>query len=391
MGSVNTEKHESPQKVLQNIFSKKYLPALDGLRFVAVLMVLLDHGGIQHLGGDGVTYFFVLSGFLFSWILCRQWERDKTISFRRFYFRRTFRIVPACYCCLVFTIVAKNLLGLPVDYAHAVSAFTYTANYYNALYNHPPTGFSFFWSLAVEEQFYLIWPILFLFFIKRGRKSLMRFLLISIIFICTWRCWLAWNEIVSHAWLYNAFDTRIDSIAIGCLFGLLIRENWFQLLLHRLTQNVWSPLLPFGLLVFVHSLPRSFHYSLGFTVESVLMGILLVQMIVLSNCPFWSWLNWKPIRFLGVLSYSMYLYHAWGLAAGRVLSSLPLEGQVLAGVLFTIILATASYYLVELPFQKLRDRWEPAFCGERESKKANNWSQSIRPALQQFMNSKKHG
>ncbi len=57
MGSVNTEKHESPQKVLQNIFSKKYLPALDGLRFVAVLMVLLDHGGIQHLGGDGVTYF----------------------------------------------------------------------------------------------------------------------------------------------------------------------------------------------------------------------------------------------------------------------------------------------------------------------------------------------
>jgi len=156
MDSQNSEEHEPQSEALQNVFAQKHLPALDGLRFVAVLMVLFDHGGINHLGGDGVTYFFVLSGFLFSWLLCRQWERNKSISFRRFYFRRTCRIVPACYCCLIFTIAAKNILGLPVDYAHAVSAFTYTANYYNAFYNHPPTGFSFFWSLAVEEQFYLV-------------------------------------------------------------------------------------------------------------------------------------------------------------------------------------------------------------------------------------------
>lgn len=388
MNCQSRQNRQATSEALQDVFAQKHLPALDGLRFIAVMLVIFDHGGINHLGGDGVTYFFVLSGFLFSWLLCKQWEQKKHISFRRFYFRRTLRIVPACYCCLLFTIAAKNALGLPVDYAHAISAFTYTANYYNALHNHPPTGFSFFWSLAVEEQFYLIWPILFLFFIKRGRQSLIRFLAISIVTVCVWRSWLAWNQLVPRAWLYNAFDTRIDSIAIGSLLGLLIREKWFQPLLQRLTRYFWGPVVLLGLICLAHSLPPTFHYSLGFTVESLLMGILLLQMIVLSKHPLWSWLNWKPIQFLGVLSYSMYLYHAWGLAAGRQFATVPLEGQVLLGAFCTVALAAGSYYIVELPFQKLRDHWEPSFCGEKVSSGQIKWSSSAKQPLQRVSNSK---
>ncbi|MCG6156089.1 acyltransferase family protein [Rubinisphaera margarita] len=131
-----------------------------------------------------------------------------------------------------------------------------------------------------------------------------------------------------------------------------------------------APVLTFALLVGVHALPETFHYSVGFTIESLLMGLLMIQLVMLSNRGCWKWLDWKPIRFLGVLSYSMYLYHAWGLAAGRRIGtgSLPLE--VFAGVGFTILLACGSYYCVEVPFQKLRDQWEPWIAADRRHQPA---------------------
>lgn len=338
-----------------DVFARKHLPALDGLRFVAVMLVILNHGELIHVGGDGVTIFFVLSGFLFSWLFCKQWEKKGTIDFKRFYYRRTLRIMPACIFCLIFTVVAKITLEIPVDYAHAFSALTYTANYYNAFFDHPPSGFSHFWSLAVEEQFYLVWPIVFYFFMKRSRKSLKQFLVISIVCIGLWRSWLTLSLHVSEAWLYNAFDTRIDSIAIGCLFGLLIQEEWFRATLKKLTFAFWTPIVPITLLCITHVLPSWFHYSAGLSIDSILMGIVVLQLIILSEHPIWNWLNSKPIKFGGVLSYSMYLYHPWGLAVGWKLAFLPLFLQIIVATVATVILAACSYYLIELPFQRLRD------------------------------------
>ncbi len=352
-----------------SVFRQGHLPALDGLRFIAVLLVIFDHGGLQHYGGDGVTYFFVLSGFLFATLLTRQWDRYGEISFRRFYFRRTMRIVPACYCCLLFTIFAKQLLSLPVDYAHALSAFTYTANYYNAFFDHPPTGFSFFWSLAVEEQFYLVWPVVFVACMHRSRRTLMAFLAITILIVCSWRSWLCLTHRAEVAWLYNAFDTRIDSIAIGCLLGLLVQSSRLEAILRRLSGHVLAPVLTFGILVSVHTWPETFHYSVGFSVESLLMGLIMIQLVMLSNRSCWKWLDWKPIRFLGVLSYSMYLYHAWGLAAGRMLGTGSLTLEVFAGVGFTVLLAFGSYSCIELPFQRLRDQWEPWIAADRQEQR----------------------
>ncbi|MCA8986633.1 MAG: acyltransferase [Planctomycetaceae bacterium] len=349
----------APSAGIASVFQQKHLPALDGLRFIAVMLVIFDHGGIQHSGGDGVTYFFVLSGFLFSWLFSRQWEKEGSISFRRYYWRRTMRIMPACYACILFTIAGRLLLQNPVDYNHALAAATYTANYYNALNDHPATGFSFFWSLAVEEQFYLIWPMVFVYGMTRGRQTLIRILLLTIGAVCCWRSLLRLGFDVESPWLYNAFDTRIDSIAIGCLLGMIIQEAWFQRFLKVATASVFFPILTIACVMGVHKLPEDFHYSVGFTIESFFIGLGLLQLLVLSRHKLWNWLNWKPIQFLGVLSYSMYLYHAWGLAVGWKFTMLPLTAQVLIGALATVVLACFSYYLVELPFQRMRDRWEP--------------------------------
>lgn len=94
--------------VASPLLDKNHLPSLDGMRFVAVLMVMLYHGGINVPSADGVTFFFVLSGFLFAWLLGKEWRATGTISLRSFYFRRTMRIVPALYVCLLVSATSER-------------------------------------------------------------------------------------------------------------------------------------------------------------------------------------------------------------------------------------------------------------------------------------------
>jgi peptidoglycan/LPS O-acetylase OafA/YrhL len=106
-------------------------------------------------------------------------------------------------------------------------------------------------------------------------------------------------------------------------------------------------------------LPSAAHHLVGFTLYSCLVAVLIVQMLQLRHSLLWQWLDYRPVRFLGTISYPIYLYHIWGLGLGRWLTMLTPLGQVVAGTLFTLGGAVASYYFVERPFLRLKVRFEP--------------------------------
>ncbi|MEO9117055.1 MAG: acyltransferase, partial [Gemmatimonadaceae bacterium] len=152
---------------------QKHLPALDGLRAVAVFIVIAYHADItKGIPADlGVTLFFVLSGFLITWLLLREFDESGTISIRRFYVRRTLRIFPAYYVFAVISFALDTVLGKRWTIGLITVTFTYLVNYYNALFGHPTTSVAHAWSLAVEEQFYLLWPLVCLALLKRSRAT----------------------------------------------------------------------------------------------------------------------------------------------------------------------------------------------------------------------------
>jgi peptidoglycan/LPS O-acetylase OafA/YrhL len=344
-----------------DVLARRHLPALDGLRAVAVGLVILGHAGLGwFIPGDlGVSIFFVLSGFLITWLLLAEHDTTGTISLRGFYLRRTLRIFPAYYTFLMLSYAADWVLGHRWPLPLTLSALTYTVNYYNALTQTHAGTIAHAWSLGVEEQFYLLWPLAFLLLARLGRRALTRALVASIVLVLGWRSWLYLSGPGDAAYVYNAFDTRFDNVAVGCLLAVAASTGPVQRGAALVARYGWMPLVTV-LLVGWSRLNgwQEYHYSVGFTVNAVLLAVLVVQLMQLSAHPLWRWLEHPVARFLGVISYPLYLYHQWGISLGSHLRMLPPALQSVAGVLACIGLASASYYIVERPFLALKRRWE---------------------------------
>src|SRR5438067_3222943 len=144
---------------------EKNIPALNGIRAVAVALVMLFHFGFKGIpGGHGVLMFFVLSGFLITWLLLLEQEEKGSISLRAFYVRRALRILPAAYAFLLVGLGLLLVTHRQVVWTHVACVVAYVANYFTALH-HEDAGnglFRHLWSLAIEEQFYLLWPFVFM-------------------------------------------------------------------------------------------------------------------------------------------------------------------------------------------------------------------------------------
>ncbi len=340
---------------LSAALKRPHIPALDGIRAISVLIVILYHGGLERVPGDlGVSAFFVLSGFLITWLLFKEEDRTGSVSLKSFYFRRILRIFPAYYVFFTVSIAFDYIRGYRWDHALIYSGVLYVMNYYNALHGHPPGALSHAWSLAIEEQFYLLWPFLFLTF--RRRKE---FLISAIAVVCLWRTYLYGFHHVSPAYVYNAFDTRFDNLAIGCLLATLLHSQKLPRWISR--QSNPLALLALGLLVISRSFsPQLYHYTLGFTVDALLISILIVQAIALHDSRFWGWLEHPVSRYIGKISYPMYLYHIWAIGAAlRLHAALRLRvGPIPTAILITLLLASGSYYLVEAPFLRLKSNLE---------------------------------
>jgi len=347
---------------LEDSLSSSHIPVLDGLRAVAVFMVIIYHFGFERVpGAHGVMIFFVLSGFLITWLLLKENEKSGRVSLKAFYVRRVLRIFPAFYFYWMFLVAYLLLAGKQILWPHALSALLYTSNYYVALNGDPVNGFSHTWSLAIEEQFYLLWPALFL-ALRRNLTRMTAFLICLIGAAWLHRAVLCVWLHADQAYFYASFDTRIDQLMMGCVLAVLIRSGALKSFWEAISSSMFAPLLTLALLsvsmYFDFSLGFDYRDVVGFAVEPVLIAVLLVQLINLRSTPLWSWLDGAIPSYLGRISYSLYLYQALTLhPVKRILSAEPLLLQLAAAIAVTIIVATASYYLVERPFLKLKMLW----------------------------------
>jgi peptidoglycan/LPS O-acetylase OafA/YrhL len=348
----------APPSELERLLAGRHLPALDGLRAVSVFLVIQYHFGWNRVPGDlGVSAFFVLSGFLITWLLLKEHARTGTVSLMGFYWRRTVRIFPAYYVFLAVSFLWDAHRGDPRSEPATVSALTYTLNYYNALHGHPSSSVAHAWSLAVEEQFYLLWPALFLLAMPLGRAGVARVLVLAIAAVAAWRSALYLSGIAGEAYAYNAFDTRFDNLAVGCLLAVLLTHRPAARAASSIAGRWWGPLVTAALLVASRTmLGDRYHYSVGFTVDAILVAVLIVQLLLVHSARAWRWLDHPTVRYLGLLSYPLYLYHGFGISVARRLPALPGPVGLAVACAAATAIAAVSYHVVERPAMRLRSR-----------------------------------
>jgi peptidoglycan/LPS O-acetylase OafA/YrhL len=352
---------ESPKGAAFNI------PSLDGIRAISFLIVFLAHAGLNRFvpGYFGLSIFFFLSGFLITTLLRMEFEAAGDISLRQFYLRRVLRIFPPFYLIL-FSAAVLTMTGFFVEGSITPSAALaqacHVTNYYviyRGWWVGMAPGTSIYWSLAVEEHFYLIFPLLYLALRRRissgGRLALV--LLAWCLLVLVWRCALVFLLHAARERTYLASDTRVDSIVAGCILAVwhnpVLDEDSID---DRRLAYVWLPLGAASVLVSLLLRGDAFEQTLRYTMQS--FGLLPLFMAAVrwhDRTPF-RFLAWAPLRRLGVFSYSMYLMHLsvlFVIGKRTHLSSIP-KGALALGIV--ISLAAIIYRYVEKPCAKLRRR-----------------------------------
>jgi len=340
------------------------LASLDGLRAVAAFLVVFYHFGIQvSPGGLGVLAFFVLSGFLITWLLLAEQQRFGTVSLRAFYARRVLRLFPAFYVYWFLATVTVLALGKRFVFGEALAAFFYVHNYYQAFQDTPATAFSHTWSLGVEEQFYLLWPVLFLLLGLRHNLRHMAVGLAVIVFaVWVWRTVLVFGVGVPQRYVYSAFDTRADHLLIGCLLAVALRARFVPRFWRVLCTSPVMSLLTVSLTIITcvaeYRLGTTFRNTVSFLVHPLLIAVLIPQLISFRATMMWSWLNWRPVRYLGRISYSIYLYQQIAMEPPKqLLATYPWALRLAVSVAVVVGVASASHWLIEKPFLRLKDRY----------------------------------
>jgi peptidoglycan/LPS O-acetylase OafA/YrhL len=359
------------------VLDRPHLPALDGLRAIAVTLVIAAHVGIGSGGGLGVTIFFVLSGFLITWLLMKEHAATGTISLRRFYMKRALRILPAYYAFLACSLALDWRAGDGRSAPAALASLFYYMNYYNALHGHPTSSMAHAWSLAVEEQFYVVWPAAFLLLAARGRRALAGSLAAAICAVLIWLS-IAYALLgLGPAYVSNAFDCRFDALAAGSLLAAAGRSRRFASAADACVRR-WrtSPLLlACALVLAVECAPARVRYTVGFTAEALLIAFAISQLLIVRGSGPWRALEARPMRYLGRISYGMYLYHLWGLGAGAALAGTHVRLAFPGGFALTVAAASLSQYAIERPFLAIKARLS---TGRRTGRVPSlSWSPSL--------------
>ena len=338
-------------------------PALDGLRFLSIVPVIWHHSttgplaGLLGKGPVGVDLFFAISGFLITSLMLREQRATGRVAVGSFYARRALRIFPLYYAVLALYAVRAWLLpGADPVRAHFFRSLpywaTYTANWWVDFGVPHPVLFAFGWSLATEEQFYVVWP-----WIVRPSRG--------------------WLFPVVAALLLLAADQGVEH---GLWLGALPQDSTGR----RMVASIASPILMGALLAFLLDRPRGFAVAervLGHRASAPLALVAVVAMLAADGVPLVAvqvglvllvgaccvrpdqGLRWltdaAPVRWLGTVSYGMYLLHVSAITAARRVLPAGSSVPVVFGVAFalTLVAAWASYRWFERPFLGLRDRW----------------------------------
>jgi peptidoglycan/LPS O-acetylase OafA/YrhL len=326
--------------------------------------VFFAHGGFGALvpGGLGVTIFFVLSGYLITTLMRTEHAASGTIGFGSFYLRRLLRLMPPLLVVIAVTaaLSATAVIGGYLSHGGLLAALFYYGNYFVISHDFTglPAGVGVIWSLAIEEHYYLVFPPLAAWLLRKRSRSLAFCVLGTLsVAILTWRCWLAAHGI-SEAHLTMATDTRVDAILIGCLMALC----WNPWLDHVPAPRPALDLLVTAacLAILAGSLlyrDEMFRLTARYTLQSLAIAPLLWLSVARAGQWPFRWLNARPLTYLGVISYCVYLTHhviIEGIA--RHWPGLGLPALMLAAALLTLLVAEAMRRWIEQPCAKLRRR-----------------------------------
>lgn len=349
-----------------------YLPTLDGWRAIAILMVMVAHaanavfapgaGGedafwyaVTRYGAKGVDVFFGISGFLICSRLLEEHETHGTISLKGFYIRRALRILPPYAVYLAAIVILAALGTVPLGRTELLTSIFFSRNLFHTISDAASWFTGHLWSLAVEEHFYLLWPGLLVFWTPaKARRNVVLFALA----IAAWRIiefrLRLLEQVLPGVSFYERTDIRLDALLWGCWFALILRDAaWRERLTRLLGGWRWWFLMAALIAVMVLPIPLAMLWQ-ALLIAAVIAGTTLNPDTVVGR-----FLEAKPPRWIGRISYSLYLWQnlfliplgaAWHLG---LLQTLPLN------IVAAFAAAALSYYVVERRMIKLGHRLAP--------------------------------
>ena len=349
---------------------RRYIPGIDGLRAIAVIGVILYHLNIPWFQGgfSGVTVFFVLSGYLITDILIDEWNKNNKINYLRFMIRRFRRLAPALMVMIFFVTVWVTILDHPSFEklrSDLLPSLLYLTNWWYIFREvsyfdsfGPASPLTHIWSLAIEEQFYLIWPplvILGFTFIKRKRFRVLA-ILVGVI-ISAWLMMFYYIPGQDPSRVYYGTDTRAFSLLLGAALAFVWPSQRLSKTLPKHASVVLeivgiSGLLLLVIMFSVTSQFDHFHYQGGMLLLSILTS-LVVAALAHPASKLAKWLSIKPLQWIGVRSYGIYLWHY-----PIIILTTPIvntDGISLWRITFqiaaTLVVSALSYRFVEEPIR----------------------------------------
>lgn len=371
---------------------KVYFPSYNGIRFIAALSVIIYHIEqtkmiykfdnyfdipFMHIMGKlGVILFFVLSGFLITYLLMQERKETNTISIKDFYIRRILRIWPLYYLIVLaglFIMPQMHFFDIPSWTDHMHSSFglkvflfmIFVPNVAQSLIL-PIPYIGQCWSVGVEEQFYLIWPVL----IKRVKDKVVNMLFGVIIFYLILR--------FSFIFLHNAFPTKnvfeilnnfwenyfnIDCMAIGGIAAFILFKDKQKII--KILFSIYTQIIVYLLLILMFSFGVKLEYF-AYEPYAILFAIMLLNLA--GNKKSILNLEFKFLSYLGKISYGLYMYHQIAIVITiKVLYNFGFNNMLInyiAGALLSIVIATLSYELIESKFIKRKLKYSKIVSGD---------------------------
>jgi peptidoglycan/LPS O-acetylase OafA/YrhL len=345
----------------------RHIPSLDGLRACSFLLVFVAHAGLDDFvpGGFGVTVFFFLSGYLITTLMRAEFERNGAVNLKHFWIRRALRILPPFYLVLAIGAAAAWLFApASMSLAGMLAQALHVTNYwiiYRGYDGFPAgAGTGVYWSLAIEEHFYLLFPFIYIAMCRgrlTGRQQALVFWGICAL-VLIWRCMLVYVYHASTDRTYMGTDTRVDSILFGCALAV-----WHNPILdrERLSEGRWKycylPACVAVILITFLWRGEEYRETFRYSMQGAALTPLFAAAMRYPKWLIFRPLNWRPLVFLGVLSYSTYLIHFGVITATQYL--LPRQMPALVGVTalaLTVFLAWLIYRGIERPCARLRKR-----------------------------------
>ena len=349
------------------------IPSLDGIRAISVLLVVLAHSGLQALvpGGLGVTIFFFLSGYLITTLMLAENERTGKINILQFYARRMFRLMPPLFVSLAiaYGLTYAGLLSGGITISGLAAQLFYFANYYGLFFdpgNTVPDGTSILWSLAVEEHFYIFYPLFLTLLLPSGLRprTIGTLLGIGCLVVLAWRIHLVQSPNFVFYRTYYASDTRIDSIIYGCILAVVInpvRER------HRddtmsVSQSAVLATAVGTLLLTLLFRDTAFRETFRYSLQGLALIPLFYFAIRFSDNRLFRHLNSPWITTLGTYSYAIYLIHyVVIMIIAKNAPTIAAKSFILfpTALLISIAYAAAVDRFVDRYFRQLRRKYRP--------------------------------